>query len=66
MSIEIINDGMTKCSCFRHGHDQAVAVNKKVPPPDDLVKDIDTLELWAKSTCDQEEAKTSFIIRSMV
>jgi len=47
--INIITDNMAKCSCFMQGHDQAAAVNEKVPPPDELGKDIETLEAWVES-----------------
>ena len=47
--INIIDRNMSKCSCFMQGHDQAVAVNEKVPPPDELAKDIETLETWVDS-----------------
>jgi len=36
--------GMTKCSKWLPGHDQAPAVHEEIPGPDDLKKDIEALE----------------------
>lgn len=47
--INIIDCNMTKCSSFMQGHDQAAAVNERVPPPDELEKDVETLEAWINS-----------------
>jgi hypothetical protein len=47
--IKIVDCNITKCSCFMQGHDQAAAVNEKVPPPDELNKDVETLESWVDS-----------------
>lgn len=39
---------MTRCSKWEGGHDQALAVNEPVPPPDELKADVDALETWVK------------------
>lgn len=41
--------GMTKCSTWLTGHDQAAAARAPVPKPDELKADIDTLEKWVKA-----------------
>ena len=41
--------GMTKCSKWLPGHDQAPAANEDVPGSDELKKDIDALEGWVKT-----------------
>jgi energy-coupling factor transporter ATP-binding protein EcfA2 len=41
--------GMTKCSKWLPGHDQAAAENEDVPRPDELKTDIDALEEWVKN-----------------
>ena len=40
--------GMTKCSQWLPGHDQAPAANVPVPDPADLKDDIKALEIWVK------------------
>jgi energy-coupling factor transporter ATP-binding protein EcfA2 len=47
--IKAIDEGMTKCSRFMQGHDQAYAVNEKVVPPNELTGDIDALDEWVKN-----------------
>ncbi len=40
--------GMTKCSAWLPGHDQAPAVNAPFPDPAELRADIDALDQWVK------------------
>ena len=40
--------GMTKCSKWLPGHDQAPAENEDVPEPSELKADIDALDQWVK------------------
>ena len=40
--------GMSKCSRWLPGHDQAVAENAPFPDPSELQRDIETLENWVK------------------
>ena len=47
--LDAVEAGMTKCSKWEGGHDQAEEVNEPVPPPDKLKTDIDTLDGWVKS-----------------
>lgn len=42
-------EGMTKCSKWLPGHDLAAAENEEVPPPDELEKDIFSLENWVST-----------------
>jgi hypothetical protein len=41
-----LDAGMTKCSRWLPGHDQAAAENAGVPDPAELKVDIDALETW--------------------
>lgn len=41
--------GMTKCSRWLPGHDQAAAARTPVPGPNELREDIDALESWVKA-----------------
>lgn len=43
-----VKDGMTKCSAWLTGHDQAAAARAPVPGPDELKRDIEALEKWVK------------------
>lgn len=43
-----VKDGMTKCSTWLTGHDHAAAARAPVPAPDELKKDIETLEKWVR------------------
>lgn len=43
-----IEAGMTKCSRWLPGHDQAAAARAPVPNPDELKADIDALDNWVK------------------
>jgi hypothetical protein len=43
---EQLEAGMTKCSKWLPGHDQAGAVNEDIPEPDELKEDIDVLANW--------------------
>lgn len=42
----IFEEGMTKCSKWLPGHDLAAAENEEIPSPDELEKDISSLENW--------------------
>jgi hypothetical protein len=44
-----VEDGMTQCSRWIRGHDQAAADGTPFPNPAELNKRIDELELWAKA-----------------
>lgn len=41
-----VDIGMTKCSKWLPGHDQAPAAKEDVPAPDELKRDIEALENW--------------------
>lgn len=43
-----VRDGMTKCSAWLTGHDHAAAARAPVPAPEELKRDIETLEKWVK------------------
>jgi hypothetical protein len=43
-----LNEGMTKCSRWLAGHDQAAADNASFPEPAELEQDIQVLEDWVK------------------
>lgn len=44
-----LESGMTKCSQWLPGHDQAAAENVSVPNPEELSHDIEALEKWVKT-----------------
>lgn len=44
-----VDIGMTKCSKWLPGHDQAPAAKEDVPEPDELKVDIEALESWVKA-----------------
>lgn len=44
--LKTVDAGMTKCSKWEGGHDQALAVNEPLPPPAELQADIALLERW--------------------
>jgi len=44
--LKAVEAGMTKCSKWEGGHDQALAVNEPVPEPSEVKADIETLERW--------------------
>lgn len=44
-----LESGITKCSRWLPGHDQAPAENVPVPDPEELKHDIDALEEWVKT-----------------
>lgn len=46
--LDAVEAGMTKCSKWQGGHDQAEEVNEPLPPPDKVKADIDALEQWMK------------------
>lgn len=46
--LNALNDGMTKCSRWFAGHDQAAAENAPFPEPDEVKLDIDVFEEWIK------------------
>lgn len=45
----IFDEGMTKCSKWLPGHDLAAAANEEIPPPDELEKDIKSLDDWVSA-----------------
>lgn len=47
--LEAVEKGMTKCSKWEGGHDQALAVNEPVPAPNEIEADIDFLDNWVKA-----------------
>lgn len=47
--------GMTKCSTWLPGHDQAAAARAPVPKPDELKADIENLETWVKTIRDRRK-----------
>ena len=44
--VERVDEGMTKCSRFLEGHDEAEAVADPVPGPTELRQDVANLETW--------------------
>lgn len=44
--LDAVENGMTKSSKWEGGHDQAMAVNERLPPPSELKQDLDELETW--------------------
>ena len=46
---QAVEAGMTKCSKWLPGHDQAAAAPQDIPELDELKQDIDALETWAKA-----------------
>lgn len=44
--LDAVDGGMTKCSKWEGGHDQALAMNQHPPQPSELEQDIDALETW--------------------
>lgn len=46
---QAVQDGMSKCSRFMHGHDQSHADNRPFPEPDEVKSDIDSLDIWIKA-----------------
>ena len=46
---QALKAGMTKCSKWLPGHDQAAAAPQDKPEPDELKQDIEALETWAKA-----------------
>ncbi len=47
--LESVDEGMTKSSKWEGGHDQALAMNERLPPPAELKKDIDALDAFVAS-----------------
>lgn len=54
---EAVEAGMTKCSRWEGGHDQALAANEPVPAPNELANDIAALEKWIKGVIDRRKQK---------
>jgi len=50
-----LNEGMTKCSRWLPGHDQAAAENASFPEPAELEQDIASLEGWVKAIRDRRK-----------
>ena len=46
---EAVQNGMSKCSTFMHGHDQSPADNRPFPEPGEVREDIDALDTWIAS-----------------
>jgi len=44
--LKTVEAGMTKCSKWEGGHDQALAANEPLPSPAEVAKDIELLETW--------------------
>ena len=44
-----VDIGMTKCSKWLPGHDQAPAAKQDIPEPDELKADIDALDGWVSN-----------------
>jgi energy-coupling factor transporter ATP-binding protein EcfA2 len=49
VDLDAVEQGMTKCSKWEGGHDQALAMNERLPPPDELKLDIDALDNWVNA-----------------
>lgn len=54
-----VQAGMTKCSTFLHGHDQASAYRLLFPKPDEVKDDIDALDSWRRTIVKRREATRS-------
>ena len=54
-----VDDGMTECSRWIRGHDQAPADGTPFPAPPDLTKRIDDLDGWVKGIRRRRERKMS-------
>ena len=48
-----LDAGMSKCSTWLPGHDQAPAVNAPLPEPQEIKDDIDALHAWVKKIRDR-------------
>lgn len=46
---KLLENGMTKCSRWLAGHDQAPAENVLIPPPQEIWTDIEALETWVRT-----------------
>ena len=46
---QAVQDGMSKCSKFMHGHDLSHADNRPFPEPNEIEHDIDSLDVWIKA-----------------
>jgi recombinational DNA repair ATPase RecF len=53
-----VGTGMTSCSRWILGHDEALADGTPFPKPDELKKNIDDLEEWAKNIRKRREKKS--------
>ena len=54
-----VEAGMTKCSTFLHGHDQASAYRLLFPKPDEIKDDIDALDSWRRAIVKRRKAARS-------
>jgi len=52
---KVVEAGMTKCSTWLTGHDQAAAARAPVPKPDELKADIEIFEGWVKTIRDRRK-----------
>ena len=50
-----VQDGMSKCSTFMQGHDLSHADNRPFPEPDEVKRDINSLDIWAKNIRDRRK-----------
>lgn len=46
--LDTVEQGMTRCSKWEGGY-EALAMNERLPPPDELKQDIDALENWVSA-----------------
>jgi ABC-type hemin transport system ATPase subunit len=53
--LEAVENGMTKSSKWEGGHDQALAVNERLPSPAELKRDIDALESWVSGVVERRK-----------
>lgn len=55
--VTAVDAGMSACSTWLPGHDQAAALNTKMPPPDVLAAAIEDLETWREGIVKRREKK---------
>ena len=54
---DAIDEGISKCSTWRPGHDIAPAAGAPFPEPDEMLSDINALNAWITSVRQRREAK---------
>jgi hypothetical protein len=47
--VRAVEAGMTKCSRFLRGHDEAAAINDPIPEPSEVREDVQLLDQWARA-----------------